>query len=129
MISLQNYRWATGCYLKSDIDRLHVETKVLPLRQHSTMLTKQFLVSSFKPAHPGNKHLKKPPPARTQRKTSRIFKEEVGSKFQEGKTYKETIKCLHTETVQNCLKSYEKNKVLNRRAPEVNPKEIHFPGR
>ena len=43
----QALRVATGCYLKSDIDHLHVETKVLPLRQHSTMLTKQFLASSF----------------------------------------------------------------------------------
>ena len=48
----------------------------------------------------------------------------MGSKFQEGKTYKKTIKCLHTESVQNCLNNFEKNKVLNLKAPEINPKEI-----
>ena len=71
----QALRVATGCYLKSHVDHLHQETKVLPLQEHSSLLTKQFLASSFLPAHPGYKHLDKPPQARARRQTSRMHKE------------------------------------------------------
>jgi len=120
----QALRVATGCYLKSNVDHLHQETKVLPLQEHSTMITKQFLAASFLPAHPGYKHLDKPPPARSRRPCSRMHKDEVSSKYQAGMSYKQTIKSIHTDTVQQCLDKYKPNKVLNSKPPEINKEEL-----
>ena len=60
----QALRIASGCHLMSDLDHLHQETKVLPIKQHSGMTTKQFLAACHLPGHPGKKHLGRPPPLR-----------------------------------------------------------------
>ena len=64
--SIQNQalRLATGCLRMSSIDHIHQETKVLPVKEHSTMFSKQFTASFFLPRHPGHKHLNKPKAAR-----------------------------------------------------------------
>ena len=56
-------RTATGCLLMSSQDHLHQETMVMPIRQHSELLTKQFLAKSFLPNNPGHQHLQPRPPA------------------------------------------------------------------
>ena len=65
----QALRVATGCLAMTGVDHLHQETKVLPLREHSTLITKQFTAACFNPSHPGNKHLGKIPPARRMKIT------------------------------------------------------------
>ena len=47
----------------SSQDHLHQETMVMPIRQHSELLTKQFLAKSFLPNNPGHQHLQPRPPA------------------------------------------------------------------
>ena len=58
----QALRIASGCHLMTNTDHLHQETKVLPLKAHSEMLTKQFLAACHLPGHPGRTHLGLPPP-------------------------------------------------------------------
>ena len=60
--SIQNQalRIASGCLLMSSSDHIHQECKVLPLKQHSQLLCKQYLAGSFLPIHPGNKILNNP---------------------------------------------------------------------
>ena len=59
----------TGCLLMSGIDHLHQETKVLPIRAHCELQTKQFLLGNHLPGHPGNKFLNKPRPRRNMKLT------------------------------------------------------------
>ena len=58
------HRVATGCLLMSGTDHLHQECKVLPLKEHSQLLCKQYLAGTFLPAHPGNENLEKYDPVR-----------------------------------------------------------------
>jgi hypothetical protein len=129
VVQNQALRVATGCYLKTHKDHLHQETKVLPIKEHRTMITKQYLAANFMPSHPGNKHLDKPALPRPRRLTPRMYKEEISSKYQAGKTYKETIKQIHTESVQACLEEYKINRVLKRKPPDISPAELNLPRR
>ena len=55
VVQNQALRVATGCLAMTPIEHLHRETKVLPLREHGEMLTKQFLLTCHLPGHPGNR--------------------------------------------------------------------------
>ena len=57
--SIQNQalRIATGCLRMSAIDHIHQECKVMPLKEHSIMISKQFLSAFHLTAHTGNKQL------------------------------------------------------------------------
>ena len=81
------------------------------------------------PSNLGNKHLDKPAPSRPRRLTPRMNKEEISSKCQAGKTYKETIKQIHTVSVQECLEKYKINRVLKRNPPDISPAELNLPRR
>ena len=48
----------------------------------------------------------------------------MSHKFQAGNVYKQTLKNLHTDAVQNSIDNYKNNSVLNRKPPEINPEEL-----
>lgn len=129
-VEKQALRIATGCLLMTNEHHLHQETKVLPLRQHSLLLTKQFLVQCFDSTHPGNKHLHKPVADRPNRKpTLYKHKPEIEGLFNDlncsndkaGR--KKVIKNLHTKAVADCISSYQPNRVLQRPPPEISKTE------
>ena len=130
-IQNQALRISSGCHMMSDIDHLHQETKVLPLRAHSEMLTKQFLAACHLPGHPGQKHLGKPIPQRnlSQHHTLLDYEPEVSSLFPSEinkQAYKAAIKALHTSTVANTLQSYNPNDVLLRHPPNISVDETNL---
>ena len=45
-------RVATGCLKMTNIDHLHSETKIMPVKAHCEMISKQCLMSTQKPEHP-----------------------------------------------------------------------------
>ena len=124
----QGLRIATGCLTMSSIDHLHQETKVIPIKPHCELLTKQFLSSAHVPDHPGHKHLNKPATKRRMKLTLNIYENEVSSKFESlpatTQSRKSVLKTLHTETVQKVLDRYNPNPVLNKTPPKINPEEV-----
>ncbi len=54
-------RTATGCHRMTDIDHLHHESKVMKVKDHCEMLSKQFLLATQKPAHPNRVNCSLPP--------------------------------------------------------------------
>ena len=92
-------------------DHLHQETKVLPLRPHSTLLTKQFLAANHRHGHPGTKHLGLPVAKRSHLKPTLLIHEpEVTPMFQnlppDDSDYKKVLKSLHTKSVKATIQSY-----------------------
>ena len=127
--AVQNHalRAASGCLMMSHQDHLHQECKVMPLREHSELLTKQFLARCHLPEHPGKKHLDQPPPPRQMKTTLLSHERDVKPLLPEPtspKTYKKAIKNLHTSAVQKVIANQVPNKVLNRRPPEINKTEL-----
>jgi hypothetical protein len=126
-------RIATGSLLMTNINHLHIETKVLPLEIHSKMITKQYLASTHLPDHPGNKHLYRTQPPRQMKlqKSMNIYTEEVTHRFREQEptkqVYKRVLKDIHTETVRKTIQQYSENRVLGQDynpPPPINPDEI-----
>ena len=132
--SIQNkaLRIATGSLSMAAIDHLHRECKVLPVKQHCELVTKQFLASCHIPGHPGGKHLGNPPPPRDMKKTMLIHEQEVRNTFdptlpKNDKTLKKAMKDIHTRSVRSTLQSYPNNKVLNDIPPDIAVQEKDLP--
>ena len=128
--SIQNQalRIATGNLAMAPIDHLHQETKVLPIRNHCEMVSKQFLAACHTPDHPGNKQLLKEKNKRKMKNTIvTMHEEEIANKFTTHQPtteeYKNVIKIIHTESVANTINNYQNNKVLLRKPPEISTKE------
>lgn len=126
VVQNQALRIATGCLKMSNTDHLHQETKVLPLQPHATLITKQFLLYSHLPGHPGQKHLDRPPPPRDKKKTALDFKDDLAHlpAVVDKRSYKQGLKSLHTSAVQKVKNDYTDNRVLNARPPEIHPDEL-----
>ncbi|XP_049316938.1 uncharacterized protein LOC125779709 [Bactrocera dorsalis] len=58
-------RTTTGCLLKSSIEPLHSETRMLPVKEHNLLLSRQFLLGCFRRNHPCSHLLGAEPPPRS----------------------------------------------------------------
>ena len=124
-------RTATGCHLMTDIDHLHQETKIMPVKEHCQMLSKQFLLSTQRPNHPNRTNLNPPPPKRQMKETlvSLFGKEinKISTPDLPEKAYKTKLKKIHTTSVRDTINNYRENKVLNTRPPAIHKAENKLP--
>ena len=122
---------ALGCVKMTDIGHIHAEAKVLPVKEHSSMLARQFLLSTQQPSHPAfNDDLSTPP--RIMRKSLHsVHLKDIQHLIHEGgnssANHKIGLRALHTSAVQSYLATAPHNKVLNAPPPEVNPEEKLLP--
>ena len=126
-------RIATGCTKKTAIEHLHTETKLMPVKEHNHMLTKQFLLATQKPEHPNHQstNLNQPPPPRITTNTIITeFGEDVRQKTHNQpineEQYKRKLKEIHREEVQKVINN-SSNKVLRSRPPGINEEEKLLP--
>ena len=114
----------------TDVEHLHNEAKIMPLKDHCEMLSKQFLLSTQKPNHPNRTQLDGPPPDRQMKKTlvSKFGAEisSISTPDIDDSTYKKQLKKIHTNSVSSTLKQM-KNKILKTRPPEINDSEKTLP--
>ena len=103
-------------------DHIHQECKMLPVKAHSTLLTKQFVAACHQRIHPGYKNLGNPPSARNLKPTCLAFEAEVKELFRGG-LYKDVLSKLHTKAVNSTLTNYAPNRVLQTPPPDINTKE------
>ena len=122
----QGLRVATGCLLMTSQEHLHQECKMLPVRRHCTLLTKQHTAACFPDNHPGHKLLDLPAPQRKLKPTHLIYKEEVADKFR-SMTLKSVVTALHTSAVKETISSYLPNRVLQRAPPPISKEEKGLP--
>lgn len=124
-------RIATGSLQMADESHLHSETKVLPIQQHSRLLTKQFVAATFLPGHPGAKHLTRPPEPRKMKTSLMQHNEEIAQLYQDQvvdeDSYKSSIRILHSDAVREALDSYAPNRVLGTPPPEIHFSESLLP--
>ncbi|MCP3666232.1 MAG: hypothetical protein GY696_27660 [Gammaproteobacteria bacterium] len=85
----------------ADIDHIHNETKMMKVRPHCEMLSKQFLLATQKPNHPNKVDLSAPPPRRQMKALD----------------YKSKLKLIHTRSVREALNAMEPDKALNSPPP------------
>lgn len=124
-------RIATGCHRMSAVDHLHVESKVLPLRAHATMLSQQYLISCHQTGHPCNDLVTAPAPTRNMKETLVSAQKGNIAAFvpsnQISKVeYKRAISGLHRATVHAVTADYTANRVLGRPPPDIDKAELQL---
>ena len=124
-------RTATGNHLMASEQHLHSETKILPVKDHCTMLSKQFLLSTQTNNHPNHINLSGPPRPRPMRDT---LKSSFGDEIKglapspiDSDTRKRHLRTIHTREVRKSIQNLGQNKILNEIPPEINKEEKNLP--
>jgi hypothetical protein len=116
-------RIATGCHKKAGIDHLHQESKMLRVRNHSTLLAKQYTLACYQPHHPGHRHTTQPDPPRQMKgdlMSNRAAVEPLtAGGVVDTRQYRAGLRRLHTEAVHEALQDYAPNNVLGCSPPAV----------
>ena len=111
------------------IDERHRETKLLPVKEHNMMLSRQFLLQTHQTNHPNRQWSHTDPPKRLMKPTLISCHQDSIEPLltnTEG-WYKSGIKSIHTTAVSNSINGYEPNKVLQRIPPAISPDERRLP--
>ena len=119
---------ATGCHRITSMDHLHQETKVLPVKDHCQMVTKQFLLGCHAPNHPGNKHIDAIRPPRNLKPTLYQHNQEVTNLLPVNtkQELKRGIKSIHTKSVRDSINNLKVNRVLQTKPPEIDQSETEL---
>ena len=111
----------------SSQEHIHRECKVLPVKDHSVLLTKQHTAGCILETSPGNRLLGLPPPQGNLKPAHLAHLPEVREKFR-GLTHKDVIKSLHTTAaVAKTLFTYQVNRVIQDNPLDINPEEKQIP--
>ena len=121
----QALRIATGNIKMSNQDHLHQESKVLPVKEHTRLISEQFLLNGYLPVNPGRFQTGRVLPVRDKKPTIQFYRNSVDDlvPILNKKDLKKKQKILHTKAVTNTMNSYIPNKVLDQRPPEISQKE------
>ena len=106
-------------------DHLHQESKVLPVEEHTRLISEQFLLNGYLPNNPGNTQTERVLPDRDKKPTIQFYRNSVDNlvPILNKKDLKKKQKILHTKAVTDTINSYIPNKVLNLKPPEISQKE------
>ena len=116
----------TGNLKMAPEQHIHQETKILPIKEHCLMKSKQYLLTCHQPDHPGFKNVHRPLPARNHLKpTIQKYRNCIQNHLPINADNRKTkIKAIHTSEVKNALDSLPPNKVLGTKPPDINKEEL-----
>ena len=134
VIQNQALRIATGCVKMTPIGHLHTETKTLPVNDHLSLISTQFLARALQPTHPSHPYVTTPPGPRNMKHTLQsLLLHRVQPYLVDGilppNTYRDTIQSLHSEAVDRAVASTPNNAVLGTPPPPVAVEELSLPRR
>lgn len=124
-------RIATGCTRMTQVEHLHDETNILPVKEHCQLLSKQFLLRTQLENHPNKRNLINNPPRLMKNTLASEFGREIEQLIPEGgltsELYKQINKKIHTDSVARSLSNRRPNKVLLRHPPKICKTEETLP--
>ena len=112
-------RIATGCQKMSSIDHLHTEAEMLKVKEHSELLSAQYLARCLEPGNVCH-------PITTRAIPERQLKEMLYTRHRntvEPMMVKNYIQALHTAAVVKAVQCHERNVVLDGRPPPISNSE------
>ena len=123
-------RIATGCTRDTNIQHLHEESKTLPMKEQLNLHASQLRESAQHKGHPLYHLTQTEDPPRQMKRT--IFNAETVLPIRTCEQERRRINdnehlrnkmILHTQIVKDYISKKEPNKILNKKAPEINPEE------
>ena len=115
-------RIATRSHKMSSIDHLHNETEMLTVKQHSDLLSAQYLVQCLDPDHVCHNITTMDVPPRQMKHTLHTRHYPTVQPLLAA-TKKETLQAVHTEAVTRAINSQQPNRVLHNRPPPISLEE------
>ena len=116
-------RIATGCQKMSGIDHLHTEAEMLKVKEHSELLSVQYLARCLEPGNVCH-------PITTRATAERQMKETLYTRHRNTvepmmvkNDRKATLQALHTAAVVKAVQCHERNVVLDGRPPPISNSE------
>ena len=125
-------RIVTGCHRLASEDHLHSETEMLPVRDHSELLSSQYLASALRADHPAHSSVRRPARRRNMKQTLQSrHTEELSSFLVDGSlpagAFPEAKSFLHTKYVSKAISAQEYHPLLAIKTPAVDKSELDLP--
>ena len=118
-------RIATGCHLMADIDHIRKKAKKLTVKQHSDLLSEQYLVKCLDQEHVCHNITTREPPPRQMKHTlhTRHF-HNVQPLLAD--TKKDSLMAIHTAAVAKAKHAMRDNRVLGDHPPPISSEETNL---
>ena len=116
-------RIATGCHNISSVDHLHTEAEMLKVREHSELLSAQYLARCLEPGNVCHPITTRAAPERRMKETLYTKHRNTVEPMMVKNDRKATLQALHTDAVDKAVRSQERNVVLDGRPPPISSSE------
>ena len=107
-------------FLMSSVDHLHAEENVLKVREHSELLSAQYLARCLEPEIVNNSITTRDPPKRRMKETLFTRHRSTVEPMMIAKDRKATLQAIHTMAVNQAVTSLRRNVVLDDRSLLIN---------
>ena len=101
-------RIATDCHKMSSVDHLHVEAKMLKVREHSELLSAQYLARCLEPGNVGHSITTKETSKRRMKETLFNRHRNTAEPMMLADNRKATLRDIHTDAVNKAVKDQKK---------------------
>ena len=116
-------RISTGCHKMSSVDHLHAEANMLKVKEHSELLSAQYLARCLEPENVKFTITTREPPKRMMKETLFTRHRSAVEPRMITKDRKTTFQAIHTMAVNQAVTSLGRNVVLDDRPPAINISE------
>ena len=116
-------RIATGCHKMSSIDHLHTEAEMLKIKEHSELLSAQYLARCLEPGNVCYPITTRATPERQVKETLYTRHRDTVEPMMVQNDRKATLQALHTAAVVKAVQCHERNVVLDGRPPPISNSE------
>ena len=104
-------RIATGCHNMSSVDHLHVEAKILKVREHSELLSAQYLARCLEAGNVCHSITTRETPKRRMKKTIFTRHRNTVEPMMLANNRKATLQAIHSDAVNKAVKGQKKYSV------------------
>ena len=116
-------RISTGCHKMSSVDHLHAEASVLKVREHSELLSTQYLARCLESENVNNSITTRDPRKRQMKETLFTRHRSTVEPMMIAEDRKATLQAIHTMADNQAFTSLRRNVVLDDRPPLINISE------
>ena len=116
-------RIATGCHKMSSVDHLHVEVKMLKVREHSELLFVQYLARCLEPGNVFHPITTRETPKRRMKETLFTRHRNTVELMMLANNRKATLQAIHSDAVNKAVKDQKKYIVLDGLPHPINDSE------
>ena len=116
-------RIATGCHKMSSVDHLHVEAKMLKVREHSELLSAQYVARCLAPGNVCHSITTRETHKRRMKETLFIRHRNTVEPMMLANNRKVTLQAIHSDAVNKAVKDKKNNIVLDGLPHPINDSE------